>query len=183
MKIWKTMKLQEIVDFVSSYPTRAVGCKQLGIPLGSYQQVVFISVNGNAKIFSEVESGKATLSRAYKSLYKGNICSIDSLSVLSDKARLEVGKVSDFTAHVIKWGLVDIESYIDHYMTTGYMKQAQAKALDSHYWLMYEGFESNYLQMLGVVTAFSNIEKVAGKITTKDRERLKKGIFCDRKGK
>ena len=180
MKVWKTMKLQEIVDFVSSYPTVKQGYVAIGISQGQYSMVCEIVKSKKNKL---VDDDGMSIFRAYQKTKNVIFSKADSLSVLSDKARLEVGEVSDKATHVIKWGLVDIESYIDHYMMPKYMKKVQAKALDSHYWLMYEGFESNYLQMLGVVTAFSNIEKVAGKITTKDRERLKKGIFCDRKGK
>ncbi len=177
-KLIKDFGLQGIVDFVESYPTRKEGCKQLGISNETFNQFKYVLNRASAKILRDVNFGRVPYSRAYREIGNHKILKTNSLDVLSKKAQESIGKMSDFASHVVKWGLVDMESFINHYMKPKYGKQTQAAALTAHYWLMYEGYESNYLQMLGVTRAYEDIIAVNGKFTERDRDRLKKGVFC-----
>jgi len=177
-KLIKDFGLQGIVDFVESYPTRKEGCKQLGLPLSGFEKILYVINHLDSKKISSIESGKLSLTKAHDDCRGYIFFKTNSLDILSKKAKESIGEMSDKAAHVVKWGLVDMESFINHYMKTGYGKQTQAAALTAHYWLMYEGYESNYLQMLGVTRAYEDIIAVNGKFTERDRDRLKKGVFC-----
>ena len=175
MKVWKNMELQEIIDFVSSYPTAKQGCKALGLSQAVYSKVKTIS---NSSLKNKVDNGEMSLDKAYRA-DKDYLFSEDySLSILSDKAKEEVGKVSSSTARAIRWGMIDVKSFIDHYETVGYGKKTQQKAIEAHYYLMYEGHQSNYLQLRGIDEEFRTIKLVYGSIQKKHREMLKQGIYC-----
>jgi hypothetical protein len=86
--------------------------------------------------------------------------------------------MSDFVSHVVKWGFLDIDSYIDHFMVEGYKEKIQLKAIGIHRTLMLSGHESNYCQMKGVFAYLTLMYESKGSITDEDRKIVKQGCFC-----
>ena len=173
--------VQGIVDYVSTYRTTKEGIKKLSISSAAFSQIQRLVNSDNKELIKSVDSLETPLYSANDIIGGKQRDPDDPLRMLSDKAREIVGDAGSRVQRTVRWGLVDIELYIDSYLTQHYMKRTQDKALKIHFWLMYEGHESNYLQMLGIHTQMELFMAVnGGKITKKNRETLKNGIYCQK---